>query len=109
MLKRPDRIQRKEFSQILLSRRFADAPHFSLRVGEGSGTARAAVSVSKKVAKSAVVRNAIRRRAYASVAEELPLLAPGLYLFRAKSGAEKLRGEALREEISLALKGFRKI
>jgi ribonuclease P protein component len=62
------------------------------------------VSVSKKVAKSAVVRNAIRRRSYAALEPRLQSLPRGLYLLSAKPGADKLRGEALEAELSALLK-----
>lgn len=58
---------------------------------------RIAVSVSKKVAKSAVIRNRTRRRVYAALRGRD--MRPGLYLFIAKAGAQELKGEALSREI----------
>jgi|SRR6185312_7399807 len=105
MLPKNKRIPRSLFSEILKSRRFAHSAHFSLRIGSSpSKASRLAVSVSKKVSKSAVVRNTIRRRAYSAVAAELPSLPAGLYLVVAKSGAEKIKGEALEKELVTLLK-----
>jgi ribonuclease P protein component len=105
MLPKNKRIPRSLFSEILKSRHFTHSAHFSLRIGvSGEKTARAAVSVSKKVSKSAVVRNSIRRRTYSALAPHLPSLSTGLYLVVAKSGAEKLKGEALNKEIGALLK-----
>lgn len=104
MLPKRNRIPRAEFKAILGSRRFAHSTHFSLRVAPAAGTPRAAVSVSKKVSKSAVVRNGVRRRAYAVLESELGGLSSGLYLFSAKPGAQKLRGTELAGELRSLLK-----
>lgn len=61
--------------------------------------ARVAVSVSKKVSKKAVTRNLIRRRTYAAVADFYHELKPGLYLFSARPGAQKAKGERLKSEL----------
>lgn len=65
----------------------------------GEGQPKVAVSVSKKVAKSAVDRNTTRRRVYAVVQDEITKLKQGLYLIVAKKGAQDVKGEALRKEI----------
>jgi ribonuclease P protein component len=65
---------------------------------------RVAVSVSKKISKKAVVRNKIRRRAYSAVREFLPQLRVNLYWLIAKPGAEKIKGEHLKTELSDLLK-----
>lgn len=107
MLRKGERIERALFADILKSRNFVNSPHFTLRVSTGlSGGAKLAVSVSKKVAKSAVARNTTRRRAYAVLESRVKALSPGLYLFVAKKGAETLRGEKLFLEIESLLKGF---
>ncbi|MEX0932420.1 MAG: ribonuclease P protein component [Parcubacteria group bacterium] len=107
MLSKQKRIPRKLFKQIIeqssgaTSRpRFLHSKHFSVRFADfGGESARIAVSVSKKVSKSAVLRNRTRRRAYSSLRDSLPLLKAGLYLVSAKPGAEKLKGEALKLEL----------
>ncbi len=62
-----------------------------------------AVSVSKKVSKSAVDRNTLRRRTYSVLMSLLPKLNKGLYLIRAKPGAKGLHGEKLTNEITKLL------
>jgi len=105
MLPKNKRIPRSLFPAILLSRNFAHSAHFSVRFAVNAGKPpRVAVSASKKVSKSAVVRNAIRRRTYSVISPLLPSLPEGLYLFVAKVGAEKVKGEALEKEIRELLK-----
>lgn len=53
------------------------APHETLKV---------AVVVPKKIAKTAVVRNRIRRRVYAVVEQNAKDIEPAWYVFSAKSG-----------------------
>ncbi len=62
------------------------------------------VSVSKKVSKSAVKRNAIRRRVYSSISKFLEKVPSGLFLFVAKPGSVSLKGEKLNTEIQLLLR-----
>lgn len=100
MLPRSNRIPRSEFAEIMRSRQFSNTPHFTLRTAQGGGRARYAVSVSKKVSKSAVVRNRIRRRVYSA----LPEADEGLHLIVAKSGAQSVGGEELRRELALLFK-----
>lgn len=98
MLPREKRIARKLWSPLLASRNFKNSTYFSLRSAPGESQARFAVSVSKKVSKSAVVRNRVRRRVYAAL-EDFASITPGLYLFSAKPGAEKVWGEDLKKEL----------
>ncbi len=105
MLSLQHRIPRKDFGPLLKSRIFAHSPHFSLRFADSTGV-RVAVSVSKKVSKSAVVRNTIRRRMYALVRDVVPTMRPGLFLFIAKPKAETVKGEALKAELSTLLKSL---
>lgn len=111
MLPKQKRIPRKLFKQIIEQSRtaspvprFVHSKHFSLRFAESPrGETRVAVSVSKKVSKSAVLRNRTRRRAYSSLRHVLPALGAGMYLISAKPGAEKLKGEALKLELGSML------
>lgn len=88
--------------------KFHQSGHFILRVLESGRDVKMAVSVSKKVSKSAVTRNTLRRRTYAVIKGMIPSLHRGAYLLSAKPrlGAEKTRGEVLRKELSLLLKPF---
>lgn len=70
--------------------------HFSLRI-TSSDTLKVIISVSKKVSKKAVIRNKIKRRVRAAL-RNLDLK-PRTYLIIAKSGAEDLKGEELKNEL----------
>lgn len=97
------RISRRLFGSIMESGRVFHSPHFSLRLAPAD-SARVAVSVSKKVSKSAVARNRSRRRAYAAIAPLVFALPPKLYLFSAKSGADRLNAQELKSELAALLK-----
>lgn len=105
MLPKSKRLPRAQFAPLLASRSFFNSPSFTLRYAASSSGSKAAVSVSKKVSKKATDRNSIRRRVY-SVLSQIPSFASssGLFLFVAKSGSPLLKGEKLKEEISLLLK-----
>jgi ribonuclease P protein component len=96
MLPKRERIPRSQFAGLLQSRAYKNSAHFTLRTAPSPSGARFAVSVSKKVSKSAVVRNRVRRRAYTA----LPKAGQGLYLLIAKPGVERVKGEELREELA---------
>lgn len=98
MLPKSSRISRKEFPNLLTSKRFYHSPHFSLRVAH-STKPQIAVSVSKKIAKKATSRNSIRRRSYSVLNKILKNIKPSMLLFVAKNGAEDIRGEKLELEI----------
>ncbi len=108
MLARKFRLPRETFSEVQRSKRFSNTKNFILRVVESDSALKFAVTVSKKVSKSAVVRNTLRRRTYAVIDSFLPFLSSGLYLFIAKPGAEKIRGEKLQAEVSSLLNPFKK-
>jgi ribonuclease P protein component len=106
MLPKERRIPRSLFQTLInpgngsAKPRFSNSKHFSLRVaGASESPARVAVSVSKKVSKSAVLRNRTRRRAYSAISALLPGLKPGLYFVSAKPGADKLAGAELKAEL----------
>ena len=103
MLPKSTRIPRKLFKPILESRKYFNSEHFSLRTAS-SEHVRVAVSVSKKVSKSAVIRNKIRRRVYSEFRNIISTLKPSLYLVVAKTGAEKVKSEHLRSELADLLK-----
>ncbi len=100
MLPKKLRIKRELYKELLSGSRFVHSTHFSLRFkGIKSGNSLVGVSVSKKVAKSAVARNTTRRRVYSAVALQIKNQQGYLLLFVAKKGAETLRGEKLETEI----------
>jgi ribonuclease P protein component len=80
MIPKNRRISALEFKTIKLSPVPKQGSFFSVRTSLLKNTihARAAVVVSKKIAHSAVQRNAIRRRAYTILGTILPNLPQGL-------------------------------
>ncbi len=108
MLSKQNRLERKDFTNLLTSKRFVNSENFSLRVGSGESKPKLAVSVSKKVSKLAVDRNTLRRRVYSAVRDSVKELEPNTYLFVARPSAKKLKGEKLEKEITSLLNQFKK-
>jgi ribonuclease P protein component len=106
MLSKEKRIPRADFKQILLEKNFFNSQHFTLRTANSLNKARVSVSVSKKISKSAVVRNKVRRRVYSATNYFYRELKPNLYLIISKSGADKLKGENLNKELRTLFKNF---
>lgn len=102
MLPKSRRIPRKLFKS-LASGRYFNSEHFSLRVAP-SKEVRIAVSVSKKISKKAVIRNKVRRRVYSMMYHLIPHLTNNLFLLVAKPGAEKIKGQNLKNELAELLK-----
>src|SRR5690606_11148871 len=67
MLSKTKRLSRKMFTQVMEKGQVFHCPFFLLRVGLGDGPTRFGVSVPKKVAKTAVSRNKLRRRVYSAI------------------------------------------
>ena len=104
MLSKKQRIPRELFTELLLRSKYANSEHFSLRYRTNTDkTARFGVSVSKKVSKSAVTRNTIRRRVYSTLRSILSSFPPGLFLFVAKPKTQTLKIEKLLEEIKILI------
>lgn len=82
MLARPRRLRRKaDFITIYRHGQTANAPSLTLRtLPNRRAVNRAAVVVSTKVAKKAVVRNRIRRRVFGLLADRWSKLKPGFDL-----------------------------
>lgn len=104
MLKKSQRLKRDNFKNLQDARRFFHSEHFLLRAAESPLGPRVGISVSKKVAKAAHIRNRIRRRAYAAITPLIPNLSQKLYLIAAKPGAASAHGETLRAELAELLK-----
>lgn len=102
MLAKSQRIAREGFKPLLESKKYANSAYFSLKTASQSHF-KAAVSVSKKVSKKAVLRNRTRRRAYGALAALMPIK-PGLYLFIAKPGAESLSASEIAGEFATLIK-----
>lgn len=67
MLPRSKRLTTAIFDEVFTTGRTAHSALFTLRMKKTDGPSRFAISVSKKIAKSAVVRNKIRRRTYSAL------------------------------------------
>ncbi len=112
MLSQTRRITREEFKKLGRGRAF-HSPLLSLFVYTIDGaTATAekqlskfAFSCSKKVSKSAVVRNKLRRRGYVGVRKMLSKVPPGFFfVFVYKKGAEKSTYQEVEKEVQDLLK-----
>ncbi|MSR87802.1 MAG: ribonuclease P protein component [Candidatus Zambryskibacteria bacterium] len=82
------------------------SPHFSLRLIT-SDTVQTVISVSKKLYKQAVVRNTIKRRIRPILREIKPTLKPAVYIVIIKAGAQNLRGEELKNELTSLIRSIR--
>ena len=78
-------------------------PHFYLRVVPADKT-RVIISVSKKIAKKAVVRNRIRRRVRALLPKFISGLRPADYFIVAKPEADGVKGKELELELATLFK-----
>ncbi len=105
MLKRTERIRRHDFGKVALGRA-SHTPLFTIRAlpveGELGASKQFSVVVSKKVAKTAVARNALRRKVYAALAESGPCR--GHAIFYMKPEALQASYETMRTVIGQALK-----
>ena len=105
MLPKEKRIPRELFGELLTRSRYTNSAHFTLRFRLlDSCQTKIGVSVSKKISKKAVIRNKVRRRTY-SIARTLDF-PQGLFLFVAKTGAEKVVGDDLRTELASLVQGI---
>jgi ribonuclease P protein component len=66
------------FKEVILKGKPLHSPIFVLRMLVSQGTSRFSVSVPKKVAKSAVLRNKIRRRLYSALQPTIPHIKAGI-------------------------------
>ncbi len=109
MLPKQKRITKDSFKSILLKGALYHADYFTLRTipSEKEGFA---VSVSKKVAKGAVDRNRIRRRAYSVIRSLLhQIKSNSMSILSAKSNAKDISFGSTREDIEKLLKKARLI
>lgn len=108
MLPQKNRIPRSLFESVLKEGSVFHSPHLYFRVVKTqSGLSKFSFVVSKKVSKSAVSRNLLRRRGYSIIRslfgkEKMNAGIIGAFFF--KKGAEKIDFAALREEIWFLLK-----
>lgn len=107
MLPKNRRIQKKLFSNtVLLGRRF-NSPHFLAYITEIDKSKQSlfSFSVSKKVCKSAVDRNRLRRQGYSIISNYLKEVLPGFTCFFSfKKGSSSIKFEEMQTEIKSILK-----
>ena len=103
MLKKRRRVPRELFTEVFDKHkrelRRLKSEHFSLLFfPTPNKESKAAVSVSKKVSKSAVKRNKVRRRAYSLLGDILSGVKPGIYFINTHPGSEKLKFDEFKKE-----------
>lgn len=92
MILKSNRLSSRDFELVMKKGRIFNSALFSLKTLKNKDFLgiKASVVVSKKVAKTAVLRNKIRRRVYSVVGKELKNSKnPYFLIFFAKKGAEK--------------------
>jgi ribonuclease P protein component len=99
MLPRKQRISTQLFKDIIQKGSAFHAPLFSIRIKKTLNNSRFGVSVPKKVAKTAVLRNKIRRRVYSAL-KVININNQHDVIFIAKIGIEKLKQIELSQEIN---------
>lgn len=108
MLPKTRRIERKQFNQILGQGKRYHSKSFTLYLskieeGELKNPTRVAFSVSKKVCKTAVMRNRLRRRGYSAVSRLITVLKPGYLLFFVYKKGFEVEYSAVEKEIKALL------
>ncbi len=102
MLPKKRRVSRSEFDVILKKGGWYHSPHLTLRAFQStsSGKSRFAVSVSKKTAKRAVLRNLLKRRVYGVLTSILPHSGSAFSsAFFVKKGTETITFADLKKEV----------
>lgn len=105
MIPKTSRINREDFEKIMKKGGFLNSPFFTLRFLKNPlNVTHFSVVVSKKVAKTAVSRNKIRRRTY-SILKKLTKNSKNSYftMLFSKSGVEKAEFKNLEAEIQKLL------
>lgn len=103
MLPKKERLKRVDFSRFFSVGKRIHSASFVLIYSQHP-TLHASVVVSKKVHKSAVVRNKLRRRIYDMVRRYRDEgTRSGVYIFVTKNGADKKTFQELHQEVTQAL------
>ena len=105
MLPKKQRLNRGLFNETLTDGRRYTAAYLSLSLlRKATNSRQFAFAVSKKTARLAVTRNAMRRRGSAALATFMPQIPPAtLGVFFFKKGSERLSLEELTQEIHTLL------
>lgn len=110
MLPKKRRVSKQVFKELRKSQSFV-LPNLTLRVTNLLGDSQIAFVVSKKIAKTAVLRNKLRRRGYNATRKITSRLKDGkAFIFYIQQGCTNLSTNDLSKEIEKALgqKGFLK-
>lgn len=108
MLKKKERLTKKEFDRFFSAGRRIHSPAFTL-LYTPNPTFHGAVVVGKKVYKKAVDRNHLRRRLYNALYREVKEVGvTGVFIILTKAGATGLDFSELRQVISDSLKTVKK-
>ncbi|MEK7462045.1 MAG: ribonuclease P protein component [Patescibacteria group bacterium] len=99
MLKRAERLSREQFAYYGKAGKKLHGEHASINRSH-SPTFHASVVVSKKVAKSAVVRNTLRRLVYAQLYALKVTGETGVFIIFLKPGAAAISKAALRVAVA---------
>ena len=100
MLPKSQRLSTKAVAHVMGKGQPSHSPFFVVRSVLTKETSRFSVSVPKKVAKTAVQRNKIRRQVYSAIKKMAKQIKPGRSgLVIAKIGSEKLPFESMASEI----------
>ena len=101
MLSSSTRLTTRLFKETIEKGRIFHSPFFIVRVVKSQGLSRFSVSAPKKVAKTAVERNKIRRRVYSALRHVYPKVQSGFHgIFIAKSAVVKSSFTELSSDIS---------
>ncbi len=79
MLQSSRRLTTALFTEVMLKGRVFHSTLFTLRATKSDGISRFSVAIPKKVAKTAVERNKLRRRAYSALRTVYPQVLPGFH------------------------------
>jgi ribonuclease P protein component len=100
MLPRKKRLTTELFDQIITSGRIFNSPLFTLRAIKIEGKSRFSAVASKKIFKTAVARNRIRRRVYAQLETLSPKIKDGFHgVLLSKQAVSKASSQDLSKEI----------
>ncbi len=100
MLPKTKRLSKELFTRVMEKGQVFHCPFFLLRVALGQGYSRFAVSVPKKVSKTAVGRNRLRRQVYSIIQSlENKIDQERLIVIVLKAEAAKLKTKELGSEL----------
>ncbi len=101
MLPRNKRIPKKDFKYILTKGKRISTSHLLLYIVKGykEEGSRFSFSVSKKVAKSAVLRNKLRRQGYSSLEDCLLKVKKGYFFFFSIKSRDGLDYKVMKKEV----------